>query len=185
MAQMPQVFVPSEKEDSGFSVVPEAWYIAEIVKSEIKATKDKQGTIMVLAMKILEGKRKGRLIYTNYNIVNRNETTVKIAEGQIKQLCETLGIDQMEDTDELHKQEFGVFLVIEKGNANWPDKNKATKFKAASEVVIDEAEEESDDEEDDDPFSGFDNDAKEDTVDVGEINTEAGTEAEPDDDIPF
>ena len=186
MAQMPQVFVPSDKEDSGFQVIAKGWRIGEVVKSEVKPTKNKEGTIMVLAFRILEGKYKGRIIYTNYNIVNKNETTVKIAEGQIKSLCEALGIDELQDTDELHKQEVGIYFEIEAGSANWPDKNKATKFKPSSEVEL-----EDDEEEDENPFDGFDDDAKEETVDLsdpsGPTNPEIGEDAEAkfDDDIPF
>lgn len=139
MALLPNVFVPEEAESMEFEVLPAGWYPAEIVKSELKTTKDKQGKYIALQFKITddveingeEVKSKGRFVYTNLNIVNKNETAVKIAMSDLKAICAAIDFeDELEDTVDLHDQEMMIKLTVKPETSEWPAKNEIKGYKA-------------------------------------------------------
>ena len=147
MAQLPGVFNAKENEKmTDFSPVPAGWYKAEVVKSEMKNTAAGTGKYLNLQWKITEGEFVGRVFYTLMNLVNPNPIAVEIAQKELASICEDCEIDELEDSTELHGIEIGVRLSVKAGDANWPPKNEAKGYKAASEVEVVE--------EGDDPFSG-------------------------------
>lgn len=151
MSKLPNVFKPSETEDATFKSLPAAWYRAKIVKSEVKATKAKDGKYIAFTFKIIGGKYNKRLVFTNLNIVNKNETAVRIAESDLKKICESCSVDELEDTQDVHDIELGIKLSEKPATAQFPAGNDIKDFCDASELP------ESDDEDDEgeNPFSGF------------------------------
>ena len=150
MAQLPNVFKPSEAKSM---TIPKCWVIASVVKSQVKDTNAKDGKYLSLSFKVQSGRYKGRMLFTNLNLVNKNETTVQIAEAHLKKMCEAVGIEEMEDSVDLHGKPMGVKVDIEDATSNWPEKNVLKDFKDAEDVEVDEDDEEG--ESDDNPFSGF------------------------------
>lgn len=139
MALLPNVFVPEEAESMEFEVLPAGWYHAEIVKSELKTTKDKTGKYIALKFKITddakikgkEVKSNGRFVFTNLNIVNKNETAVKIAMSDLKAICESIGFEgELEDTVDIHDQEMMIKLSVKPETSEWPAKNEVKGYKA-------------------------------------------------------
>lgn len=139
MALLPNVFVPEEAESMEFEVLPAGWYPAEIVKSELKTTKDKTGKYIALKFKITddveikgeEVKSNGRFVFTNLNIVNKNETAVKIAMSDLKAICESIGFEgELEDTVDIHDQEMMIKLSVKPETSEWPAKNEVKGYKA-------------------------------------------------------
>lgn len=151
MAQLPNVFKPSETEDATFKAIPLGWYRAKIVKSEVKQTKAKDGRYIAFTFKIIGGKYNKRLVFTNLNIVNKNETAVRIAESDLKKICEACGVEEMEDTQEVHDIEMGIKLSIKAATAQFPEGNEIKDYCNESEVEVDE----DDDEDESNPFGGF------------------------------
>ena len=136
MAILPSVFLPEEAEENPFAPIPADWYLAEIIKSELKSTKDGTGKYIALTFKVLEGDHENRLIYTNLNIVNNSETAVKIARSDLKAICLSCGIDtELEDTDDLHNIPMLIKVSIKAENSNWPAKNEIKGFKAEESEV--------------------------------------------------
>ncbi|QVJ07735.1 hypothetical protein S1R3Y_000026 [Vibrio phage vB_ValP_VA-RY-3] len=139
MALLPNVFVPEEAESMEFEVLPAGWYPAEIVKSDLKTTKDKTGKYIALKFKITddveikgeEVKSNGRFVFTNLNIVNKNETAVKIAMSDLKAICESIGYEgELEDTVDIHDQEMMIKLSVKPETSEWPAKNEVKGYKA-------------------------------------------------------
>ena len=130
MAMLPNVFNTSEVESDENNLLPEGWYTAQIVKSEIKDTKS-GGKYISLHFKIVEGDYAKRMVFANLNIVNANETTVKIAMQQLKKICEALGIEEFEDTSELHGQDLQIRVKTQAATSNFPAKDDVKDFKAA------------------------------------------------------
>ena len=148
MAVLPGVFVPEEAEENPFAPIPEDWYTAEITKSELKDTKDKQGKYLALTCKVLEGEYKGRLIFTNLNLVNKSETAVKIARSDLKKICMAVGHnDELEDSADLHNIPMDVKVTVKPASSQWPAKNELKDFAAEGEGGV-----EADGEGDDNPF---------------------------------
>lgn len=135
MALLPSVFVPEEAEDMQFSVLKGGWYPAELVKSELKNTKEPGGKYLSFQFKIIEDandeKSEGRFIFTNLNIVNKNETAVKIAHSDLKAICEAVGFEgDLEDTVDLHNIPLMINVKVKPETANWPAKNEIKGYKA-------------------------------------------------------
>lgn len=134
MALLPNVFVPEETESTEFTVLPANWYPAEMVKSELKKTKSGDGQYLSFQFKIIEDvgdvKSEGRFVFTNLNIINKNETAVKIAQSDLKAICEAVGIEELEDTVDLHNIPLMIKLTVKAETAEWPAKNEIKGYKA-------------------------------------------------------
>lgn len=139
MALLPNVFIPDDAEENPFAPLPAGWYEAEIIKSELKTTKDGNGKYIALSFKILEGENEGRLVYTNLNIVNKSDVAVKIARADLKAICGAIGHEgELEDTEDLHNTPMAIKLSLKQETANWPAKNEIKSFKDSSELESDE-----------------------------------------------
>lgn len=135
MAMLPDVFTPETAEADPFAPIPSNWYEAEIVKSELKVTKNKDGKYISLACKILEGDYAGRLIYTNLNIVNKSDIAVKIARADLKAICEAVGHQgDLEDTEDLHNIPMAIKVSVKAETSQWPAKNEIKGYKEVSEL---------------------------------------------------
>ena len=135
MALLPDVFTPDEAESNPFEPIEPGWYVAEIVKSELKTTKDKTGKYISFTFKILEGEHEGRLMYTNLNIVNKSDIAVKIARSDLKAICEAVGhTGELDDTDDLHNSEMAIKVSKKPETSRWPAKNEIKAYKPATEI---------------------------------------------------
>lgn len=130
MAMLPNVFTASNVEAEDNDLLPEGWYTAQIVKSEIKDTST-GGKYLSFHFKIVEGDHAKRMVFANLNIVNANPTTVKIANQHLKKICEALGLDEVEDTAELHGQDLQIRVKTQAATSNYPAKSDVKDFKAA------------------------------------------------------
>lgn len=134
MALLPNVFVPEEAEDMEFKPLKGGWYLAEIVKSAIKDTNAKDGKYISLQFKIIEDANdensEGRFVFTNLNIVNKNETAVRLAYSDLKKICTACGISgELEDTVDLHNIPMRIKLTLKPETADWPAKNEIKDYK--------------------------------------------------------
>ena len=141
MALLPSVFVPEETEDMEFKPLKAGWYPAELVKSELKITKDKKGKYLSFQFKVTEDANdessEGRFVFTNLNIVNANETAVKIAHSDLKAICEAVGHEgELEDTVDLHNIELQIKLSVKAATSEWPEKNEIKGYRYADGVEI-------------------------------------------------
>ena len=135
MALLPSVFVPEETEDMEFKPLKAGWYPAELVKSELKTTKDKKGKYLSFQFKVTEDANdessEGRFVFTNLNIVNANETAVKIAHSDLKAICEAVGHEgELEDTVDLHNIPLMIKVSYKPETPDCPDKNEIKGYKA-------------------------------------------------------
>ena len=133
MAMLPDVFVPEDADENPFAPIPADWYLAEITKSELNTTKDKNGKYLSFAFKILEGEFENRIIYTNVNIVNKSDTAVKIGRADLKAMCVSAGHEgELEDTEDLHEIPMAIKITIKAETAQWPSKNEIKGYKHES-----------------------------------------------------
>ena len=135
MALLPSVFVPEEAEDMQFTVLKSGWYPAELVKSTLKDTRNKDGKYLEFQFKIIEDandeKSEGRFVFANLNIVNKNETAVKIAHSDLKAICEAVGFEgDLEDTVDLHNIPLMISVKLKPETPDWPAKNEIKGYKA-------------------------------------------------------
>lgn len=94
-----------------FEAIPAGKYLAVIVDSEMKPTKNGDGQYLQFAFQIIEGEYKGRLLWSRLNLDNKNATTVRIARAELSAICRGVGVPAPKDSCELHN----IPLVITVG----------------------------------------------------------------------
>jgi len=82
--------------------IPAGRYIAAIVGSAMKATKNGAGNYLELTFQILEGEYRNRKVWARLNLDNPNPTTVQIARGQLSAICRAVNVLTPKDSTELH-----------------------------------------------------------------------------------
>lgn len=134
MASLNEVQFDAEDEDAGgFDVIPAGEYAAQIIASEMKETKAGTGMYLEMRVQLLEPPYQGRLVFERLNLVNPNEVAVKIAKRSFRELCEALGTspEEVEDSEELHGQEFIAVLKVDPARGDWGESNSVRKYKAS------------------------------------------------------
>ena len=114
----------AEDHKDEFQPIPAGRYTAAIIKSETKSTKDGKGSYLKLEIDILDGQYKGRKIFENLNLENANETTVKIAQVTLANICRAVGVLHPKDSSELHHKPMSVRVVIEPEKDGMPAQNR-------------------------------------------------------------
>lgn len=118
-------------EDEGFAPIPAGVYNCQIIQSEMKDTKAGTGQYLELRVQVLDEPYTGRLIFERLNLINPNPTAVKIANRTLADLCIACGVDEVEDSEELHGIEFKAKVAVTEGNGDYPPQNEVKKYSAA------------------------------------------------------
>lgn len=115
MAQL-GTFNPDAVEDNrgDFEPLPPGMYTAQIIASELAATKSGSGQMLKLTLEIVEGPAARRQVWDNLNIVNGNAQAQEIAQRTLKRICNAVGhVGVLTDSDGLHFKPMRVRLAIE------------------------------------------------------------------------
>lgn len=98
-----------------YEELPNGIYKMEITEADVAPTKSGNGTILKTTNKVIEpSEYEGRLLFNNYNLENANATAQEIGQRQFASLCRAIGVDGVEDTDELLFQAFSVKVALGK-----------------------------------------------------------------------
>ena len=95
-------FNANDIEPADFSALPSGIYTALISNSEFRNTKSGDGQFLVLAFQIVDGPKKGRLLWHNLNLINSNSKAVEIAQRELSAICRACGVMQIDNSDRLH-----------------------------------------------------------------------------------
>lgn len=97
-----------------FEPIPAGKYLAVIIESEMKPTKNGNGQYLQLTLQILEGPYKGRYVWARLNLHNANPTTVQIARQELSAICRAVGVMQPGDSVELHNIPLVITVKLKK-----------------------------------------------------------------------
>lgn len=89
---------PSE----AFEVIPPGKYKVQVVDSDIRSTKDGNGSYLWLELEILDGEQQGRKLWDRITLNNSNQQAVEIGQRQLSALCHACGKLRPGDSSELH-----------------------------------------------------------------------------------
>ena len=103
MASFGHTFDASTVEpNTGYDVLPPGKYLAQIVASEMRATKDGMGQYLYLEVDVIEGPYTGRKLFDRLNLVNGNPDAVQIAQRTLSSICRAVGKLQVTNSEQLH-----------------------------------------------------------------------------------
>lgn len=117
--------------ESEFSPLPAGVYVAQVVESDVKQTKNGTGHYLQLTWKVLDGQHAGRLVFDRLNIANANETAQKIGQQQLSQLCHAVGVMQLQDSQQLHQRPCRIKIVVRKDD-QYGDSNEVKGYEAVA-----------------------------------------------------
>lgn len=106
--------VQIEERSNTYGPLPAGEYEMMIVKSETKPTKANTGHYLELEMHVISGQHSGRRHWERLNLDNPNHQAVKIAQESLAKLCMAIGIDDVEDSEQLHDLPFVAEIGIDK-----------------------------------------------------------------------
>lgn len=119
-------------ERGDFEPLPAGPYMAQVTDSDVVATKAGTGSILKLTFEVMEGPYANRKFFMNLNFRNPNATAQRIAQEQIKQICDAVGhTGQLTDSEVLHYRPLRAQLVI-KRDPEYGDKNEVKKVSTLS-----------------------------------------------------
>ncbi len=101
-----------------FDPVPEGKYLAAITESEMKPTKNGQGSYLQLTLTLIDGNFRGRMLWARLNLTNPNATAVKMALSELSAICHAVGVMQPRDSVELHNIPLLITVKVKKRSDN-------------------------------------------------------------------
>lgn len=112
-----------------FEPMPAGWYTAKITQASLEATKAGTGSYIKVRYDILGPTHQGRVVFGNLNISNPNPKAEEIGRQQLGDLMRAIGLNQVQDTDQLIGGECQIKLAIQKSE-QYGDSNEVKGWKA-------------------------------------------------------
>lgn len=91
-----------------FQQLPVGKHPVKIIASEIKATQDNTGGMIVFELEVIDGPGMGSHGVMRLNLYSSSDKARAIAESQFSALCYATGVFMVTDTSQLHDRPFAV-----------------------------------------------------------------------------
>ena len=118
-------------ESGGYDLLPAGWYTASITETDVKDTKDGRGKYIKVRYDITGPTHQGRVVFGNLNIQNPSSEAERIGRQQFGDLLRSLGMDRIQDTDQLVGGALQVKVAVRKDKTGqYEDQNDIRGFKA-------------------------------------------------------
>lgn len=131
MASLGNFDATQVKPAEAFSVIPPGRYKVQIVDSDIRASKNGNGSYVWLELEILEGEFQGRKLWDRITNKNSNPEAEGIGQRQLSALCHACGKLRPSDTEELH---FIPIIATVRVKPSRTDPNTGTTYDSSNEV---------------------------------------------------
>lgn len=119
-----------EKRENNYELLPAGWYTAQVTESEIVKLNSGNGSALKLTIEVLQDGYRGRKVWARLNVQHSNPKAETIAQQQLRELCDSIGVVRMQDTVELHNKPFSVKVKIRKDDTGqYEDQNEVNGFK--------------------------------------------------------
>lgn len=112
-----------------FQPLPDGWYSATIAGAELKQTKAGTGSYIAVRYDITGPTHQGRVVFGNLNISNPNPKAEEIGRQQLGDLMRAIGLDSVQDTDQLIGGNCQIKLTTRKSE-EYGDSNDIKSWKA-------------------------------------------------------
>lgn len=133
MARLDIGFTADELPESrgDYEPLPEGWYSAEIGDAEIRVTKDGTGQYIRCRYNITGPTKAGRVVFGNFNIMNKSQKAEEIGRQQLGELMRCIGLGRIEDTDQLIGCPLQIKLSIRPAENGYSAQNEVRGFRVS------------------------------------------------------
>ena len=115
--------------DNQFEPIPAGWYTVRINSASLETTKAGTGQYIKCRYDVLGPTHEGRALFGNLNISNPNPKAEEIGRQQLGDLMRAIGLNQVQDTDQLIGGECQVKVSV-KDDPNYGPGNEIKGWKA-------------------------------------------------------
>jgi hypothetical protein len=121
-----------EKRENSFELLPAGWYTAQVTQSDVVALKSGNGRAIKLTFEILSDGYRGRRVWSQLNTQHTNPKAEQIAQQQLRELCDSIGVVRFTDTTELHNKPVQIRVKVRTDESGqYEPQNEVAGFKAA------------------------------------------------------
>ena len=95
--------------DTGGGALPVGRYQFQATEEELKGNSKGTGEILSLTLEVIgseTGEHIGRKVWVTFNVAHENPKAQTIGQAQLKALCKAIGVENVDDTEELLWREF-------------------------------------------------------------------------------
>jgi len=125
-----------EKRESTFELLPAGLYPAQVVESSIENLKSGNGQAIKLTFEVLADGYRGRKVWARLNVRHTNPKAETIAQQQLRELCEAVGLGRFNDTVELHNKPCQIRVKVRKDDTGqYEDQNEISGFRPLAGAV--------------------------------------------------
>lgn len=122
-----------EKRENSYQLLPAGWYTAQVTESELVPLNSGNGTALKLTFELLSDGYRNRKVWVRLNVQHNNPKAETIAQQQLRELCESIGLVQMQDTVELHNKPVQVKVKVRKSeDPQYEDQNEINAYMPVS-----------------------------------------------------
>lgn len=120
---------------NNFDPLPPGEYQVVITDSEEKENSKKTGSYMQFTFEVVDGDHKGRKLWSRLNLNNPNDQAVGIARGELKAMCQAVGVMQLKDTAQLHDLPLLVKVIAKPDKETGEVRNEIKGYKAVAKAA--------------------------------------------------
>lgn len=119
--------------ENNYELLPAGWYTAQVTESEIVPLKSGLGQALKLTFEVLSDGYRNRKVWARLNVRHSGSAQAEqIAQQQLRELCDSIGIVRMQDTVELHNKPVQIKVKVRKSDdPQYEDQNEVNGFKPA------------------------------------------------------
>ena len=123
--------------ERNFELLPAGWYTAQVTESEIVPLSSGLGQALKLTFEVLQDGYRNRKVWARLNIRHSGSPEAeRIANEQLRDLCESVGVVRMSDTVELHNKPTQIRVKIrEDKTGKYEPQNEVIGYKPAGGVA--------------------------------------------------
>lgn len=122
------------KRESNYELLPAGFYTAQVTESEIVPLASGLGQALKLTFEVLQDGYRNRKVWARLNIQHSGSPEAeRIANEQLRELCESVGVVRMSDTVELHNKPVQIRVKIrEDKSGKYEPQNDVIGYKPAT-----------------------------------------------------
>jgi hypothetical protein len=110
-----------------YEPLPAGDYVLKALEADEKKTST-GGTMIAAKFEVVRGEHAGRLIWQNFNTINKSKDAQRIGREQLVAWATACGKPNEDDTDKLLGKPFAAAVAIEPGTGGYKPSNKIKVF---------------------------------------------------------
>jgi hypothetical protein len=126
--------IPEQSND--YSLLPAGDYIVTIKDAEHKPTKSGTGAYIKLKLEVVAPSNAGRVLFSNINIRNDNETAQNIGLAQLGQIMRAGGLASVSTSEQLIGITVGIKVTIKDAQNGYAAQNEVKAFKPVGNAPV-------------------------------------------------